>query len=73
MKDNLFQYLKINNSIVCRYPLGPDKQSYHIIGEVYNNRDKTWVKKSSTMGYKMSSEGTIISEKQAFDIIKSAK
>lgn len=73
MENNLFQYLKINNSIICRYPLGPDKQAYHIIGEIYDNKDNTWVKKSSTMRYKMSGEGTVISEKQAFNIIKNIK
>ena len=71
MKNELiaFEYLKLSDNIVCRYPLGPDNQTYHIIGEVYENKNEEWVRRVSTMKYKMSGEGTVISEQQAIDLI----
>lgn len=67
---NMFEYLKLSDNLLCRYPLGSDEKTFHILGEVYDNNSKKWILKSSTMSYKMSGEGNVISEEEALKLIK---
>lgn len=68
-KKNQFEYLKLGNNIVCRYPISSDNQTYSAIGEVYDSNTKKWVRRSSTMRYRMGGEGKTITESEVYDWI----
>ncbi len=53
---NKYEYIKVDNRILCRYPFNDELQVVSAIGDVYNFKTRKWKKTSSSMSYKKSKE-----------------
>ncbi len=71
--NNKFEYIKVDNNIVCRYPFNQELQATSVIGDVYNFKRKKWKTSTSSMRYKQSGEYKKITEEEALRIIAFAK
>ncbi len=71
--NNKFEYIKVDNSIVCRYPFNQELQAPSVIGDVYNFKRKKWKTSTSSMRYKQSGEYTKITAEEALRMINITK
>lgn len=69
-KIKQYEYIKVGNNVVCRYPFDKNTKKLLPIGDVYNFKEKKWITTTNTMKFKMSGEYDTITSDQVLKIIK---